>query len=112
MIQLEFMQRRPLDLSQLCEAKFKDRSLVCHGGKFSVKLAFTKSFKCNASHNLEILNRPNSASELAVGCHTGTLVWQVDPKSVVTRPSITCATVLKRPGHSPVTSIQWNSTVC
>ncbi|KAK3923787.1 Aladin [Frankliniella fusca] len=54
--------------------------------------------------------RPNSASELAVGCQIGTLVWQVDPKSVVTRPSITCATVLKRPGHSPVTSIQWNST--
>ncbi|XP_026285051.1 aladin [Frankliniella occidentalis] len=54
--------------------------------------------------------RPHSASELAVGCHAGVLVWQVDPKSVVTRPSITCATVLKRPGHSPITSIQWNST--
>ncbi|XP_034243709.1 aladin-like [Thrips palmi] len=54
--------------------------------------------------------RPHSASELAVGCHAGVLVWQVDPKSVVTRPSISCATVLKQPGHSPVSSVQWNST--
>lgn len=54
--------------------------------------------------------RPHSASELAVACHDGVLVWQVDPKSVVTRPSISSATVLKRPGHSPVTSIQWNSS--
>lgn len=54
--------------------------------------------------------RPYSASELAVGCHAGVIVWQVDPKSVVTRPSISCATVLRHPGHSPVTSIQWSST--
>jgi len=49
-----------------------------------------------------------SASELAVGCDGGVFVWQVDPNSVVTRPSTSCATVLQRPHHSPVTSVTWS----
>jgi len=52
--------------------------------------------------------RPMSASELAVGCDGGVFVWQVDPNSVVTRPSTSCATVLQRPHHSPVTSVTWS----
>ena len=31
--------------------------------------------------------RPYLASELAVGCSTGLLIWNVDPCSVVARPS-------------------------
>ena len=31
--------------------------------------------------------RPFLASELAVGCSTGLLIWNVDPCSVVARPS-------------------------
>ncbi|KAJ9587941.1 hypothetical protein L9F63_018616 [Diploptera punctata] len=52
--------------------------------------------------------RPYSASELAVGCEAGVFVWQVDPNSVVTRPSVSCAVFLQRPHHSPVTSIAWS----
>lgn len=51
--------------------------------------------------------RPFSASELAVGCELGVFLWTVDPNSVVTRPSMSCAQVLKQSGHSPVTSIVW-----
>jgi aladin len=35
-------------------------------------------------------------------------VWQVDPNSVVTRPSMSCATVLQKLHHSPVTSVAWS----
>jgi FOG: WD40 repeat len=55
--------------------------------------------------------RPYCASELAVGCEGGVFVWQVDPSSVVTRPSMSCATILQRPHHSPVTSVAWSPKV-
>lgn len=52
--------------------------------------------------------RPLSASELAVGCSKGVYVWNIEPNSIVTKPSITCATLLSRPGHKYVTSVSWN----
>ncbi|KAK7577995.1 hypothetical protein V9T40_010200 [Parthenolecanium corni] len=52
--------------------------------------------------------RPLSASDLAVGCSEGVYVWNIEPNSIVTRPSITCATLLSKPGHKYVTSVSWN----
>ena len=53
--------------------------------------------------------RPFLASELAVGCNSGLLIWNVDPCSVVARPSAGCVSLLQSPGHAPVTSISWHS---
>ncbi|KAK6629857.1 hypothetical protein RUM43_003678 [Polyplax serrata] len=52
--------------------------------------------------------RPFCASELAVGCDEGVIVWNVDPNSVITRPSMSCGQVLRQPGHRPVTSLEWS----
>jgi len=51
--------------------------------------------------------RPFYASELAVGCSTGVLVWTIDPSSVVARPSAGCVSLLQSPGHSPVSHVEW-----
>ena len=56
--------------------------------------------------------RPLNASELAVGCLGGCLVWTVDPTSVATRPSASCVAVLPAPkGHAPVTGVEWDPRV-
>ena len=56
--------------------------------------------------------RPLNASELAVGCLNGCLVWTVDPTSVATRPSASCVTLLPAPkGHAPVTGVEWDPRV-
>ena len=34
--------------------------------------------------------QPFAASQLAVGCSSGVLLWTVDPASVVSRPSSSC----------------------
>ena len=54
--------------------------------------------------------RPYSASELAVGCSSGVLIWTVDPISVVARPSAACVSLLSADltHHQPVTSVAWN----
>ena len=53
--------------------------------------------------------RPFLASELAVGCSNGLLIWNIDPCSVVARPSAGCVSLLQSPGHAPVSSISWHS---
>ncbi|XP_067006876.2 aladin isoform X3 [Anabrus simplex] len=76
---------------------------------FSSNSNLTPVLKCKNQRAISCLAwRPLSASELAVGCEEGVYVWQVDPNSVVTHPSTNCATILKRYGHSPVTSIAWS----
>jgi len=52
--------------------------------------------------------KPCSASQLAVGCVAGVMVWTVDPTSMVSRPSTSCVTKLQRPGHTPVTGLAWS----
>jgi len=54
--------------------------------------------------------RPFSASELAIGCASGVLIWTVDPLSVVARPSAACVSLLsdELKNHQPVTSLAWN----
>merc|ERR1719186_146227 len=52
--------------------------------------------------------KPCGASELAVGCQAGVLLWHVDPASVVARPSTSCVTKLFRAGHTPVTGVCWD----
>jgi len=51
--------------------------------------------------------RPFYASELAVGCSAGVLVWTVDPCSVVARPSAGCVSLLQSAGHAPVSAVRW-----
>jgi len=52
--------------------------------------------------------RPNMASDLAVACESCVLLWHIEPTSLATRPSASCAQVLSQSGHGPVTSIQWS----
>ncbi|XP_021920486.1 aladin-like isoform X2 [Zootermopsis nevadensis] len=76
---------------------------------YSPGTSITPILKCKSQRAVSCMAwRPFSASQLAVGCEEGVFVWHVDPNSVVTRPSMSCATVLKRPHHSPVTSVTWN----
>ncbi|GFG30807.1 hypothetical protein Cfor_04300 [Coptotermes formosanus] len=76
---------------------------------YSSGTTLTPILKCKSQRAVSCMAwRPMSASELAVGCDGGVFVWQVDPNSVVTRPSTSCATVLQRPHHSPVTSVTWS----
>ena len=55
--------------------------------------------------------RPFNASDLAVGCLIGVLIWPLEPNSVATRPSASSVIVLTTPGHSPVTAVEWDPRV-
>lgn len=55
--------------------------------------------------------RPLTAGELAVGCQNGTLVWNVDPNSLITRP-LSQAIQLRYGNHFPVTSVEWSPNGC
>lgn len=73
------------------------------------EVSFISTLKCKAQGHVSSLSwRPYSASELAVGCEQGVIVWTVDPNSMFTKPSSSNAVVLKRPGHSPVTDVSWS----
>ncbi|CAG4987433.1 unnamed protein product [Parnassius apollo] len=73
------------------------------------EVSFVSTLKCKAQGHVSSLSwRPYSASELAVGCEQGVIVWTVDPNSVFTKPSSNNAVVLKRSGHSPVTDVSWS----
>lgn len=52
--------------------------------------------------------KPFCSSVLAVACQEGVLLWQVDPTSLIARPSAAYASLLAREGHEPVTSIAWH----
>lgn len=59
--------------------------------------AFVSTLKCKAQGHVSSLSwRPFSASEIAVGCETGVIIWSVDPNSMFTKPSSSNAVVLKR----------------
>jgi len=51
--------------------------------------------------------RPLSASVLAVACQSCILIWTVEPTSLASRPSTSCAQVLSLSGHCPVISVTW-----
>ncbi|KAB7501975.1 Aladin [Armadillidium nasatum] len=51
---------------------------------------------------------PYCASILAVGCQSGTLLWTLDPVSVVTRPSGSCLSLLAHQAALPLTSLSWH----
>jgi aladin len=58
---------------------------------------FVSTLKCKAQgHVSSLCWRPHSASEIAVGCEQGVIVWTVDPNSMFTKPSSSNAVVLKR----------------
>ncbi|XP_038044503.1 aladin-like isoform X2 [Patiria miniata] len=52
--------------------------------------------------------KPLSASDLAVACQTCILIWHIDPSSLSTRPSASCAQILSQSGHGPITSLAWD----
>ncbi|GBP67765.1 Aladin [Eumeta japonica] len=57
--------------------------------------SFVSTLKCKAQGHVSSLSwRPLSASEIAVGCEQGVIVWTVDPNSIS--------------GHSPVTDVSWS----
>lgn len=61
------------------------------------EVSFVSTLKCKAQGHVSALSwRPYSASELAVGCEQGVIVWTVDPNSMFTKPSSSNAVVLKR----------------
>lgn len=61
------------------------------------EVSFVSTLKCKAQGHVSSLSwRPLSASELAVGCEQGVIVWTVDPNSMFTKPSSSNAVVLKR----------------
>ncbi|CAH0679981.1 unnamed protein product [Chilo suppressalis] len=70
---------------------------------------FVSTLKCKVQgHVSSLCWRPFSASEIAVGCERGVIVWTVDPNSLFMKPSSSNAVVLKRSGHSPVTDVSWS----
>ncbi|XP_059057722.1 aladin-like [Achroia grisella] len=73
------------------------------------EVAFVSTLKCKAQgHVSSLCWRPYSASEIAVGCEQGVLIWTVDPNSIFTKLSSSNAVLLKRTGHSPVTDVSWS----
>lgn len=59
--------------------------------------SFMSTLKCKAQTHVSSLSwRPYSASEIAVGCEQGVIVWTLDPNSMFTTPSSSNAVVLKR----------------
>ncbi|XP_004923972.2 aladin-like isoform X1 [Bombyx mandarina] len=73
------------------------------------EVTFVSTLKCKAQGHVSSLNwRPLSASELAVGCEQGVIVWTVDPNLMFTKPSSSNAVLLKKNGHSPVTDVSWS----
>ncbi|XP_053611187.1 aladin [Plodia interpunctella] len=73
------------------------------------EVSFVSTLKCKAQgHVCAVSWRPFSASEIAVACDQGVIVWTVDPNSMFTKPSSSNSILLKRSGHSPVTDISWS----
>lgn len=61
------------------------------------EVSFVSTLKCKAQGHVSSVSwRPFSASDLAVGCEQGVIVWTVDPNSMFTKPSSSNAVVLKR----------------
>ncbi|KAM4562856.1 aladin [Odontesthes bonariensis] len=76
---------------------------------YNPKSATTPTLKHRLQKSVAAVQwKPLCASALAVACQNCLLVWHVDPCSLSTRPSSSCAQVLSHPGHSPVTSISWS----
>ncbi|XP_063227394.1 aladin-like isoform X2 [Bacillus rossius redtenbacheri] len=76
---------------------------------YSSDLSFVPVLKLRTQRSVSCMQwRPFSASELAVGCERGVYVWSLDPTSVATRPSASCATFLRHPDSCPVTGLAWS----
>ena len=63
---------------------------------------FVRGYVC-----MLVVCRPLSASVLAVACQSCILIWTIEPTSLATRPSTSCAQVLTTSGHCPVISVAW-----
>ena len=51
--------------------------------------------------------KPMSCQLLAVACRNSIILWQVDPCSLLTRPSTNCIQIIDCSRHHLVTSIKW-----
>lgn len=64
---------------------------------YCTEAGFVPMLKCKAQGHVSSLSwRPYSASEIAVGCEQGVIIWTVDPNSTFTKPSSSNAVVLKQ----------------
>ncbi|XP_066141580.1 aladin-like isoform X1 [Euwallacea fornicatus] len=65
--------------------------------------------RCKQQRNITCVAwRPLSNTDIAVAHEGGILVWNIDPNSLVLRPSVSNATILYRIEHRPVMSIAWS----
>lgn len=90
-------------------AKF---AVASHGDMirvYSTDASITPMLKHRSQRNItDMAWKPYCTSVLAVACREGILLWQVEPTSVIPRPSSACASLLSHQDHSPVTSIAWH----
>lgn len=76
---------------------------------YGASMGVVPTLKHKSQKNITSLAwRPFCSSTLAVACQDGVLLWQLEPTSLVARPSSGYATLLWRRGHQPVTSIAWH----
>ncbi|KAK8756282.1 hypothetical protein V5799_001015 [Amblyomma americanum] len=76
---------------------------------YSPDASITPMLKHRSQRNItDMAWKPHCTSVLAVACREGILLWQVEPTSLIARPSSACASLLSRPEHNPVTSISWH----
>ncbi|CAH0558280.1 unnamed protein product [Brassicogethes aeneus] len=76
---------------------------------YSSETNFTPLLRCKQQKNVTCIAwRPMSNTEVAVAHETGIIVWNIDPNSLVARPSISNTIILHRIEHKAVMSIVWS----
>lgn len=64
---------------------------------YSTDSTINPTLKCSSQKGVSMVAwRPYSASEIAVACEIGVIVWTVDPNSIFAKPSVSNATILNR----------------
>ncbi|KAH8042850.1 hypothetical protein HPB51_026115 [Rhipicephalus microplus] len=87
-------------------------AVASHGDMIRVyapNMSITPVLKHRSQRNItDMAWKPYSSAVLAVACQEGVLLWQVEPTSLIARPSSAYASLLSREGHNPVSSIAWH----
>ncbi|XP_050309665.1 aladin-like [Anthonomus grandis grandis] len=76
---------------------------------FSSDSNYSPLLRCKQQRNITCVAwRPLSHTEIAVAHEDGIIIWNIDPNSLVSRPSVSNAIILQRIEHRPVMSIAWS----
>ncbi|XP_076270083.1 aladin-like [Rhynchophorus ferrugineus] len=76
---------------------------------FSSDSTYTPLLRCKQQRHITCVAwRPLSNTEIAVAHENGIILWNIDPNSLVSRPSVSNAIILHRLEHRPVMSIAWS----